>query len=254
MKKNVKKEFVNTNTEITIVKILRTSLFIAILLLVSNAFAQTQTLHFNTIEDHSYSEGIGYEYLLANNVRLRDCPSTQCTAITTVKIGTQLRLIKSNENPEIINGITSNWYKVKLGPDTGWIWGGMIAKNTFKSKTDLNVKFAFGLDRFNEEEFADQYQIRAYKNGVQIDKITIKSPTVNALVAQKIEGENLNDVIRLQTSSLGSFGNTTKPIYIVWEGNKFKKVSNLSAAVMQVKNENLSREDQCAIFPLDAAY
>ncbi len=249
--KNVKTQRVNTNTEITISKILRTSIFIAILLLVSNTFAQTQELRFNTIEDHTFSEGIGYEYLLANNVRLRDCPSKQCTAITTVKIGTQLKLIKSSEAPEVINGITSSWYKVKLGPDTGWIWGGMIAKDIFKSKTDPNVKFAFGLDRFNEEQFADQYQIRAYKNGVQIDKITVKSNTVTALIAQKIDRENLNDVIRLQAPTAGSFGNDTKAIYIVWEGNKFKKIANLTAAVMKVKNEDLSSEENCAVFSLE---
>ncbi len=248
---NLKTNTLNTNTTISISKILRTSIVIALLLLIPNLFAQTQELRFDTIEDHSYADGIGYEYLLADNVRLRDCPSTQCTAITTIKIGTQLRLINSNETQEVINGVTSSWYKVKLGPDTGWIWGGMIAKNVFKSKNDPNVKFAFGLDRFNEQEFADQYQIRAYKNGVQIDKITIKSNTVNALMAKKIEKENLNDVICLQTPTVGSFGNATKPIYIVWEGNSFKKVSSLSAAVMKVKDDELSSEENCAIFPLE---
>lgn len=225
---------------------LKNSILVALLLIAANVFAQTPELRFNTIEDHTYSEGIGYEYLLGNNVRLRDCPSTQCTAITTIKIGTQLKLIKSNETPEVINGITSSWYKVKLGPDTGWIWGGMIAKTVFKSKTDPNVKFAFGLDRFNEEQYADQYQIRAYKNGVQIDKITIKSPTVNALVAQKVEGENLIDVISLQTPTAGSFGNTTKAIYIVWKDNAFKKVANLTAAVMKAKD--LTSEDNCEVY------
>jgi len=235
------------NTVNSIAKKFKTGLLAIVLLIAGNAFSQTQELRFNTVEDHTFSEGIGYEYLLANNVRLRDCPSTQCTAITTIKIGTQLRLLKSTENQEVINGVTSNWYKVKLGPDTGWVWGGMIAKTVLKSKTDPNVKFAFGLDSFNEAEFADQYQIRAYKNGVQMDKITIKSPTLNALVAQKIEREHLNDVIRLQAPTTGKLGNTTKAIYIVWKDNAFKKVTNLSAAVIKVKNETMMSDDNCEI-------
>ncbi len=230
-------------------KKLKNSILIIMLFLTANIFAQTQELRFNTIEDHTYSEGIGYEYLLANNVRLRDCPSVQCTAITTVKIGTQLKLIKSNDKLEVINGITSHWYKVKLGPDTGWIWGGMIAKNVFKSNSDPNVKFAFGLDRFNEEQYTDQYQIRAYKNGVQIDKIIIKSNTVSTLTAQKIKGDNLNDIISLQALSAESFGNATKPLYVVWEDNKLKKVNRLNAAIKKEKYTNLNPINDCSILP-----
>ncbi len=110
-------------------RIVQSLLIVAVLFIASDVFSQTKEVEFDV---YTTSAAKASKYLLADNVALRDCPSVQCEQLTTINIGTNVRLLAKSNVPHTINGIKSRWYKVKMGPQIGWIWGGMISQKTMK--------------------------------------------------------------------------------------------------------------------------
>ncbi|MCK7590571.1 SH3 domain-containing protein [Subsaxibacter sp. CAU 1640] len=155
-------------------KTLKNSIAIILLLFACNAGAQNQEVQFDI---YTTSAAKASRYLLADDVALRDCPSAQCEQLTTLKIGTYVRLLAKSETPQTINDVCSRWYKVKMGPQVGWIWGGLIAQTALTSTTDPEVKFFFG-EAGNTIGSQTQYQIRAVKGGEELDRIVFTSSTV----------------------------------------------------------------------------
>lgn len=216
--KNTKKRTVNTGS-----RIFQTLLIVAIFFIASDVFSQTQEVEFDV---YTTSVSKASKYLLADEVSLRDCPSVQCEQLATIKIGTNVRLLAKSNTPRTINGIKSRWYKIKMGPQVGWIWGGMISQKTMASNINPEVKFFFG-DAGFDYRGNKQFQIRAVKNGVQIDKIVFQSDRLNldgvSLMNQN-NSELNNDVITL-------IDNEDNSSYIVFKDNKLKKTNTLIANV-----------------------
>ncbi len=97
--------------ESTITKIAKSCLAIAILLIAGNVFAQEEV----EFDVYSNSAEKASQYLLADDVAMRDCASVQCTQLATINIGTNVRLLAKSETAQTINGIKSRWYKIKMG-------------------------------------------------------------------------------------------------------------------------------------------
>lgn len=212
-------------------KTLRNSMLIGILLIATSMMSQTQEVEF---EVYSNSAAKASRYLLANDVAMRAGPSVQFEQLTTLQIGTYLRLLAKSESPQTIKGVCSRWYKVKIGPDLGWIWGGMIAQKTMVSSLDPETIFLFGEaeDDFNSQK---QYQIRAVKNGVELDRLVFRS---QALDYEKITLEktiNSSEVIKLVTLASDSLNIKTAPIHVIWKDSKLQQQSTLTVAVETVE-------------------
>ncbi len=212
-----------------------------ILVVTANVFAQTPEVEFDT---YSESKQNASKYLLADDVAMRDCPSTYCEKLTTIRIGTNVRLLEKTEESQELNGITSRWYKVKMGPQEGWIWGGLISQKTFVSQANAEVRFVFGEAGYNSDD-EKQYQLRAVKNGVELDKMIIASNALHYANVQNIgnEGiEGIDDIIVLSTIT-ESCDVASESLYVVWKDNTLQKTKNLVATA-----ETLSAEDTCYLF------
>lgn len=180
-------------------KTLKNSIMIGILLITTTMLSQNQEVEFDV---YSNSAAKASNYLLADNVVLRDCPATQCEQLTTIKIGTYVRLLAKSDTPQTINDVCSRWYKVKMGPQVGWIWGGLIAQKTMASAVDTEIKFLFG-EAGEDANSQKQYQIRAVKNGEEVDKIVFKSYALTASQVQLESGKDANstkDIFRMTTT------------------------------------------------------
>ncbi|WP_456441992.1 hypothetical protein [Psychroserpens sp.] len=208
-------------------RIVQSLLIAAVLLIASDVFSQTKEVEFDV---YTTSATKASKYLLADNVTLRDCPAVQCEQLTTINIGTNVRLLAKSETPHTINGIKSRWYKVKMGPQVGWIWGGMISQKTMVSNTNPEIKFVFGEAGFDYKG-NKQFQVRALKGGVQVDKIVFKSKRLNhddvSLMNQK-DAKSKIDVITLNTAKKSRIVDTAS--YIVFKNNKLQKTSTLVAS------------------------
>lgn len=224
--KTLKKTQVNKTS--TINRIFQTLLIAAVLLIASDVFSQTKEVEFDV---YTTSATKASKYLLADDVALRDCPSVQCEQLTTINIGTHVRLLAKSSTPHTINGIKSRWYKVKMGPQIGWIWGGMISQKTMISSTNPQVKFVFGEAGY---DFKGNrlFQVRAIKNGAQIDKIVFQSKDLNekniSLMSEKETNSNV-DVIALGHVETNSSMETNT--YIIFKSNKFQKTDTLAELV-----------------------
>lgn len=218
-------------------KNLKNSIATAGLFLATFFFTNAQEITFDTYSNASASKAT--KYLLADDVALRDCPSSFCQKLTTVNIGTKVRLLEKSDTPETLNGISSSWYKVKLGPDTGWVWGGLIAQKTINSKVDNAVKFVFGEESIKNtfgESKAKRYQIRAIKNGQQIDKIVIKLDSINHKAVANIGNQGLSDVITLNNTTGESCDIEQASNYVVFKDNKLQYTNNLVSVVSQIED------------------
>lgn len=205
----------------TKVRMFQALLIVAVCFIASDVYSQTKEVEFDV---YSTSATKASKYVLADDVSLRDCPSVQCEQLTTINIGTNVRLLAKSDTPHTINGIKSRWYKIKMGPQVGWVFGGMISQKTLASSTNPEIKFLFGEAGYDFKG-NKQFQVRAIKNGVQIDKIVFRSKRLNheniSLVNQK-EAKLNGDVIALDDR-------VDNASYIVFKDNKLKKTNTLIA-------------------------
>ncbi|GGG47013.1 SH3 domain-containing protein [Bizionia arctica] len=201
------------------------------LVAMSTVFAQT-TPEVNFETSSTNVNKVSYQYLLADHVYLRENPSIKGEAVALLPIGTKLVIQEKSKNEETIDGIKSNWYRVSIGNDSGWVWGGLIAQKTFGSEASHNIKFAYGFESatVNEDGVLEQkHQLRAFKNGVQIDKIVFDGHQATALEMKNIGNKglfNVEDIIALDIP--GAKGTDLKgKMYIFWNNGRFANVASL---------------------------
>ncbi len=214
-------------------KNLKNSILVVLLFAFVKIFGQTvPEVNFAVTDSTTAIEDVSYEYLLAHRVYLRENPSKKGKKLAVLDIGTKLIVKEKSENSDIINGIKSNWYRVSIGADEGWIWGGLIAQKTFGSQAYHDVKFVYGLAsvKTNEEGILEhKHQLRAFKNGVQIDKIVFNGHESVPLELKNIGNKglfNVEDIITLNIPNTKSNSLAGK-MYIFWNNGKFTNVANL---------------------------
>lgn len=198
-----------------------------------NGFAQNvREVQFEVMDKEIPVEELSYEYLLAHKVFLREKPSVKGKKVTLLDIGTKMVLWEKSLYAKEINGIKSNWYRVSTGDRSGWVWGGMIAQKSFGSIADNQVKFVYGLESSttNKAGVVDtKYQLRAFKNGAQLDKIVLDSlasiPTeIKNLGSQGLF--NVEDIITIDLTAADT-GYNVGTSYVFWNNGRFKNVANL---------------------------
>jgi len=214
-----------TNKTITLPKILKSCLAIIILLMYGNLFAQQEVefeIYSNSVEKAS-------QYLLADDVAMRDCASVQCEQLATINIGTNVRLLAKSETPQTINGIQSRWYKIKMGPQIGWIWGGLISQKTMVSKVNPEIKFVFG-EAGKDYKGYKRFQLRAVKNGKEIDRIFIKCDSLHHSKISLLDSKDTQvkvDIITLGKDDSEQCDVTKNAKYVMFKNNKLEQVSSL---------------------------
>lgn len=209
---------------------MKNTLLLSLLMALSwNVFAQDfyKVEHYVN-EKYVYEAEGDYHYLLADKVNLRAKPTTDSEVIMNLPIGSELLLLKRSDSISVINNIQSNWYKVKVNQKTGWLWGGLIATYAFGSESDPSVKFVAGLEKRIEGKgggwFIPVYQIRAFKNNQEIDKMSVKSFGRSFDNIQNIgrKGvENVDDILAFHVPCIGGCGCSTGEVYVFWNNNKF---------------------------------
>lgn len=203
------------------------------LVAMSTMFGQTEPqVNFSVEKPTTTVSKVQYKYLLADHVYLRENPSIKGKAVALLPIGTKMVIKEKSERADTIDGIKSNWYRVSIGNDSGWIWGGLIAQKTFGSEASHNVKFAYGFESatVNDSGVVEQkHQLRAFKNGVQIDKIVFNGYQSKALEMNNIGNKglfNVEDIIALDIPGT-EVDEAVGKMYIFWNNGKFTNVASL---------------------------
>lgn len=228
-----------------------TSKFLPIFLLLNfTLWSQSADINLITAQksfDYPYTNA---HYVLVDNAIVRECSNTSCKKITTLSIGEKIKLLDQSEKADTINGIISHWYKIKIGSKTGWISGALIAQNAFGSLSDPTVKFVFGLKEINRENGWPQrvYQLRAFRNNLEIDQKTFKIPSsyIRKISTIGNAGLELEDVIVIDIPCEGGCGCATGKLILFWNGQTFSTVENLLGTA-----DAWASESKAFIFPVD---
>lgn len=223
--KNIQNE---NNTQTRVSKLFQAVMILAMLFIASDIYAQNQEVEF---EVYTNSAAKASQYLLGDDVALRDCASVHCEKLTTISIGTHVRLLAKSEHSQIINGVTSRFYKIKMGPQVGWIWGGLISQKTMVSQMNPEIKYMFGEAGVDYKGYK-RFQIRAVKNGEEIDKIYVKSEFLThdlVSIINKQDNTYGTDVITLCNPDSESCDVTSSNSYIVFKNNKLMQTTTLVA-------------------------
>ncbi|MEH6536768.1 MAG: hypothetical protein V7719_10265 [Psychroserpens sp.] len=223
--KNTKSE---KNPQTTVSKLFQAVMILAMLFIASDIYAQTKEVEFDV---YTNSAAKASQYLLGDDVAMRDCASVHCEKVATINIGTNVRLLAKSEIPQTINGVTSRFYKIKMGPQVGWIWGGLVSQKTMVSQINPEIKFVFGEAGVDYKGYK-RFQIRAVRNGTEIDKIFVKSETLRHDLVSLIEKKDNTygtDVITLCSNEGESCETTDNKSYIVFKDNKLMQTKSLVA-------------------------
>ena len=214
-------------------KNVKKSILVLSMCTVATLFGQTTAeVQFETNTDSTAIEEVSYEYLLAHRVHLREQPSLTAKRVTALNIGTRLSLWEESANYEELNGVKSHWYLARIGSLEGWVWGGMIAQKTLGSQTDYDVKFVYGLEsvRMNDEgSVEERHQIRAFKNGRELDKYVFDGYGDNLMEIQNVGSKGLSNVDDILTLDIPSVEHASPigTMYLFWNNGKFQNVASL---------------------------
>lgn len=148
-------------------KTIKTLLLIFGLILSSaTAFADTEETPYGFYEGQEV-------YVLADSVNLREEASTSSKTLSLISIGTRVRIIEESEVQQNLNGFTMNWYLIEVAPNKrGYVWGGKLARDSFRSNKNTDFVFHFGLEKIVDEKA--YYQIRVEKNHKEIQRMTLE--------------------------------------------------------------------------------
>jgi Bacterial SH3 domain len=144
---------------------------IVLLLLVSYAL-NAQESPFHNFEDGSI------QFLIADDVNIREDASTNAKVIATLPIATEIEIVKKTDEVYTIRDLELNWYKVSFVKDgetqMGYVWGGLIAMKSFYEEGSQNY-FLFGINGFNEDDGYKkvEFQVRVANNYKEIDKMIV---------------------------------------------------------------------------------
>lgn len=214
---------------------MRILLFALLLLTPAASFAQDYFEVNHYVGDYpDVPQEQGYRYLLADKVTMRNGPGTDSPTLASLPIGAKVVLLERSPQQTVVNELKSAWYKVDYNGKRGWVWGGLIATYAAGSQTNSDIKFLGGISgyKWNADSTWRQlhYQIRAVKDGQQLDKIEVPSFGRGFQQLSNIGKRGMNevdDILLLHVPCDGGCGCSTGDIVIFWANGSFHHVEDL---------------------------
>jgi len=174
-------------------------------------------------------------YLYADNVNVRESPSTSSKVITKLPIASKVIINGKSEKLLTVNGYKTCWYEigfVKNGKkQNGYVWGGFLSAVTMSAKNAAGeeVTFLYAITGFTEDKGFDS-GMKAVVNGKIFSSLTFKpmytdmtSGIYNYNIDGKIKGnkglKNISKIIVL-SFIYPACGYTNGDIHIYWTGNQ----------------------------------
>jgi len=97
-------------------------------------------------------------YLFADNVNIRETPSTKAKVVANLSIATPVKVISKTDDTLTVNGYNTCWYKISFDKNgskkTGYVWGGFISAVTTTTTNDSGNKvyFLYAITEYSEEK------------------------------------------------------------------------------------------------------
>ncbi|MEM1218614.1 MAG: SH3 domain-containing protein [Bacteroidota bacterium] len=207
----------------------------------------------STVERYYFPDEAPLHYLLADQVSLRDAPSTQAKRMATLPIGTPMLILERGKILTRIKGIDAHWYRVQVKEKEGWIWGGLIAQQAFGSSSDPSLKFVAGLAKIEMDHPSGRrvpsYQIRAFRDNQEVARIEIASLTFSIGPAQNFGPKGIpgvQEVLAIHMPCGEGCGCLTGDFILFWDGSEFHNALQVTGTP-----DGAYSEGATIIFPVD---
>ncbi len=166
--------------------------------------------------------------VFADRVNLREAANTKAKVLTKLKIGELVEVIERTSIATSIDGQTDFWFKVKTGYYTGYIWGGLLAKEVVKSENNPEVLFL--LKTTND---SNGIRVKVIKNKVlqqdsQLEGLTLNEQLqgLETLGTKGVQG--IKDLIAI--NYVGEFcGATSGQTILAWNGSLLSKFISIGS-------------------------
>lgn len=207
---------------------MKTAFLAALMTITLRCFSQDSG---ETVYD-TYTHDIGSTaYLLGDSIHIRKEPSTGAVSVAQLPIGTRLKIIGQSDMRTQLNGFFAPWYLVEFGKkQRGYVWGGKLAINSFRSTDDPELVFHFGLEKQINNDSA-VFQIRIERNHTEIRRYSFggygNAQKQHECINYGNKGlNNVRDVIYVQ--GYGQFcGDNAGSSVFFWDGSNLHFVRSL---------------------------
>ena len=200
---------------------------VIIMLLINNVFSQHDGRFLS--EYHRFQVG-SKEYLFADNVKFRTEPTVDSEVIELLDIGTEMQIIEEDKTTYMYEGKISNWYKVKVGEEEGYILGALIAIQKIKS---TDTCFYFQLKEFEKDvnDLTSILKIRHVKNGAYTEsEFRLIGDDFSLVLIDHRGLEGVRNILVVDYIAEGC-GGESGVTYFLWNGNEFTHLADLSTTV-----------------------
>lgn len=188
------------------------------------SLADEQNLPYEFYVDQNY-------YTLCDSVNLRSEADLSSKTISQLPIGTKLLILEKTEQLTNLNGAEFFWYKVQTEKKTtGYVWGGKLALQSFRSTKNTDFVFHYGVEKIVEGTIF--FQIRVEKAHKEVQRISIEGfggPFKNHQlgVFANMGLKNVDDIFTFQGFA-EACGEGAGIEYIFWSNEKLYKAKRLS--------------------------
>ncbi len=125
---------------------------------------------------------LGDAFTLVSDANVREKASTQSPALTQLPIGSAIKIEKVTTDSFTLNGFRAPWCQITYdnGKKKGYLWGGFIATLVLKMQYAYGetegVTFLGGVGSWNEKKYEMTMQLRACKNGKELNRVEFLTP------------------------------------------------------------------------------
>lgn len=161
------------------------------------------------------------QLIIEKLVNFRKEPTIQSSVISVLEMGNKVAVLQENVAYDTVGGVRDTWTKVKLGKDTGYIWGPFVSLYQFASYKEEGLTFL--IRKF--QGYRDQ--LIAIKENKILDTFSFQGIS-NFLGAHSYGNmglDNVEDIIGVCYSG-ESCGVPSGDVLISWSNQQFKSLTN----------------------------
>ncbi len=151
-----------TNIKANTMQTLHSFIFILFILFILGSFTTSaQYSNQRVVSSHYEFEEGSKDYVYGDKVVLRENSSPTAKALDTLSIGSEIVIVKKTDETTSLNGLDWNWYKVKVGRKSGYVFGGLIALDRVKFENVTYLVTVAGIKQSGDDWDYVDYKVRA---------------------------------------------------------------------------------------------
>ncbi|SFU42213.1 SH3 domain-containing protein [Pustulibacterium marinum] len=194
--------------------------------------------------NHDFDSG-SYQYLFADQVKLRENASTDSEVLAILPINTMIKIILKSENAMEFDGVLSPWYRVEVDGKEGYILGALIALDRVSSSKTF-TDFLFQVSRSDNDK--EQLKVRTTQDNSTYEEaiFDLWNSDFDVEINSGKHLKGIDNIVKIDyiSEACGIEGGFT---YLIWNQEALTLLANVS----QIADAGIFSFQEQLIFPTD---